>query len=29
MMKTFFEIPDSVPSTPLLDKVDFPSDLRK
>jgi 1-deoxy-D-xylulose-5-phosphate synthase len=28
-MKTFFEIPDSVPSTPLLDKVDFPSDLRK
>ena len=28
-MKTFFEIPVSPPSTPLLDKVDYPSDLRK
>ena len=28
-MKTFSEIPVSLPSTPLLDKVDYPSDLRK
>ena len=28
-MKTFFEIPASSPSTPLLDKVNYPSDLRK
>ena len=27
-MKTFFEIPESRPFTPLLDKVDYPSDLR-
>ena len=28
-MKTFSEIPVSLPSTPLLDKVEYPSDLRK
>ena len=28
-MKTFSEIPVSLPSTPLLDKVNYPSDLRK
>ncbi len=28
-MKTFSKIPVSLPSTPLLDKVDYPSDLRK
>ncbi len=28
-MKTFSEIPSSFPSTPLLDKVNYPSDLRK
>ncbi len=28
-MKIFSKIPESIPSTPLLDKVDYPSDLRK
>ena len=28
-MKTFFKIPASSPSTPLLDKVNYPSDLRE
>jgi len=28
-MKTYSEIPVSLPSTPLLDKVDYPTDLRK
>ena len=28
-MKTYSEIPVSLPSTPLLDKVDYPADLRK
>ncbi len=28
-MKIFSKIPKSMPSTPLLDKVDYPSDLRK
>ena len=28
MMKTFFEIPKSKPDTPLLDKVNYPSDLK-
>lgn len=28
-MKTFSQIPASLPSTPLLDKVDYPSDLKK
>ncbi len=28
-MKTYSEIPMSLPSTPLLDKVDYPSDLKK
>ena len=28
-MKTFSKIPVSLPSTPLLDKVNYPSDLRK
>ncbi len=27
-MKTFFEIPKSKPDTPLLDKVNYPSDLK-
>ena len=29
MMKTFFEIPENVPNTPLLDKISDPSELRK
>ena len=28
-MKTFFEIPENVPNTPLLDKISDPSELRK
>ena len=27
-MKTFFEIPKSKPDTPLLDKVNYPSDIK-
>ena len=29
MMKTFFEIPKNLPKTPLLDSVNYPSELRK
>ncbi len=28
-MKTFFDIPENVPNTPLLDKISDPSELRK
>ena len=28
-MKTFFEIPKNLPTTPLLDKVKDPSNLRE
>ena len=28
-MKTFFEIPKNLPETPLLDSVNYPSELRK
>ena len=28
-MKTFFEIPKNLPKTPLLDSVNYPSELRK
>ena len=28
-MKTFSEIPNLLPKTPLLDKVDFPKDLKE
>ena len=28
MTKTYFEIPSSCPSTPLLDEVNYPADLK-
>ena len=28
-MKTFFEIPKNLPNTPLLDSINYPSELRK
>ena len=28
-MKTYSEIPNSLPVTPLLDKVNYPSDLKQ
>ena len=28
-MKTFFKIPENVPNTPLLDKINNPYELRK
>ena len=29
MTKTFFEIPSSLPHSPLLDEINFPADLKK
>ena len=28
-MKTYSEIPKSLPVTPMLDKIDYPSDLKQ
>ena len=29
MTKTFFEIPSSLPYSPLLDEINYPADLKK
>ena len=28
MTKTYFEIPSSLPNTPLLDEINYPADLK-